>query len=299
METRHIRTFVAAAEASGFTEAAKQIGVTQAAVSQQIAALEKQLGVRLFERTHRAVQLTDAGQRLLQYAGQILQLIDEAVRDLSGIEEVATARLHVASSTVPAEYILPQLLHELRVRVPNLQTRVSISDSRGATHAVENGDADAALIGELPTTNRLKCQRIGRDELILVVAPSHPWAGRSSVSLKQLCGESFVVRETGSGTRRCLESSLVEAGLSLDDLSVELEVNSNEAIRSAVQQGNGVAFLSKLAVSEDCSAKRLVPVKVQGLKTSRSFYAVTRKQNVTTPAVQAFLALAADAFKKT
>ncbi|MDA1018531.1 MAG: selenium metabolism-associated LysR family transcriptional regulator [Planctomycetota bacterium] len=298
METRHLRTFVAAAEASGFTEAAKQLGVTQAAVSQQMAALEKQLGVRLFERAHRAVQLTDDGRRLLEHARRILELIEAAVRELSGSGDTQQAtRLHIASSTIPAEYFLPSLLHELRIRVPNIQTRVSISDSCEATSAVESGDADAALVGELPLDDRLTSQCIGHDELLLVVAPSHRWAGRSSVALKQLRGESFIVRESGSGTRRCLERSLADVGISLDELTVELEVNSNEAIRAAVQQGNGVAFLSERAVSVDCSEKRLATVQVRGLKTSRSFYVVTRKQAVTAPALREFLDLASRIFK--
>src|SRR5260370_1201398 len=137
----HLDTFARAAELSSFTGAARDLGLTQAAVSQRIQALEQALGVQLFARQSGHVLLTDAGRRLYDYAQRILELQREAVADITGRTAPLTGELALAASSVPGEHLLPDLLAVFRERHPHVQVRVSVSDSRDASHLVEQGQA--------------------------------------------------------------------------------------------------------------------------------------------------------------
>jgi DNA-binding transcriptional LysR family regulator len=138
---------------------------------------------------------------------------------------------------------------------------------------------------------KLTSQLIGDDALVLIVAPSHPLAGKKKVSLRQLSAEPLIVREPGSGTRRCVEQVLEAAGVSPGKLNIVMEINSNEAIRAAVSRGLGGAFQSRRAVEADIASGRFVPVTVTGLRPVRQLYLVTDPKRLPSAAMRAFLAL--------
>lgn len=297
MELRHLKTFAAAAELQSFTRAAEVLGLTQAAVSQHVAALEKELKVALFDRSGRSAKTTEAGRRLYEYARRILDLLEEARRTVSQLPagEVA-GEMRIAASTVPAETLLPDLLMEFRRRCPRVREELAVSDSSEATAAVEAGRVDLGFVGELPRSSRLSSRPVARDELVLVVGPGHALAERKRrrLSLKQLAEHPLLVREPGSGSRRCVEHALDAAGLPPDRLSVAMEINSNDAIRAAVERGVGAAFLSLAAVRRDVEQGRLVQLTVEGLDAHRQLYLLTDPRRIPSPAVRAFLAFLDD-----
>jgi DNA-binding transcriptional LysR family regulator len=289
MEIRHLQTFAAAARHASFTRAGRSLGITQAAVSQHIAALEKELAVRLFDRIKRSVVLTPAGERLNEYALKIIDLHDAAMRALRGADGVLSGSLRIAASTVPAEVLLPELLAKFRQKHPHVRETVHIADSAAATRAVETGEADLGIVGEKPPGKTLAVRPIGHDELVLVVAATHPIAARRRISAAQLRGLPLVIREPGSGSRRCLERALADLGVSLRDLSVTMEMNSNESIRQAATRGLAAAFLSRATIKTELASGKLVQIAVTGLHAARELYLISNPKHPPTAAAKAFL----------
>ena len=290
MELRHLRTFIVAAQLESFTKASQSLGMTQGAVSQQVAALEKQLEASLFERVGRVVKLTDQGRQLDDYARKIVDLVDQAERAIRNESAAINGTLRIATSTVPAESLLPELLAEFRQMYPDVNEAVSVSDSAEATQAVENGDADVGFIGELPQQSPLTAKPIADDELAMIVAPSHRYVEKGSIAINELRTEPMIIREPGSASRHCVEKGLEARGIRLTELTIGIEMNSNEAIRVAVQRGAGIGFLSKRAIANDVAGGTLAIVKVRGLKLQRKLYVITDKQRVASSPLREFLA---------
>jgi LysR family transcriptional regulator, low CO2-responsive transcriptional regulator len=270
----HLETFAEAAESGSFTAAARALGLTQAAVSQRIQALEQLLGVPLFERHGGRVLLTEAGRRLHEYAQRILALHREALQELTGKRAPLTGELSLAASSVPGEHLLPDLLARFRERQPHVQVRATVTDTREVLHRVEQGEAHLGLVGGKEDNPHLEFRCFACDRLLLVVPPGHPWGRRKRVTLDQLCEQPLILREAGSGSRWCLERALAQAGKSLGELRVALELGSNDAIKEAVLRGLGLAVLSSHAVGPEVEAGKLHALQVAGLPLVRQMFAV-------------------------
>ena len=287
-ELPHLSTFVRAAEEGSFTAAAAALGITQAAVSQRTAVLEGELRVSLFDRRAGRIALTEAGQRLYQYARQILDLHEQARRDLGDFHPAVSGDLSIAASSIPGECFLPALLSAFHAEHPQVHVRATVSDSGSVIKDVEKGRASLGLIGQEAEKSALETRSIGRDSLVLIVPAGYPWAARKSISLKALSGQPLIIRELGSGSRSALEKSLERAGTSLADMNVSLELGSNAAIKDAVKRGLGVAFLSRFTVERELDAKELRAVAVRGLCLTRNFYLVYHRRRPLTPAASVF-----------
>jgi DNA-binding transcriptional LysR family regulator len=247
----HLETFALAAELGSFTAAARGLGLTQAAVSQRVAALEADLGVPLFSRQGGRVLLTDAGRRLHPLASRIKELHRQARAEVTGREAPLRGELSLAASSVPGEHLLPGLLAAYRQKHPHVQVRVKITDSSDVLAQVERGETHLGLVGRKGDSPHLDYRCFACDTLALVVPAAHRWARRKRVSLEELGGEPLILREAGSGSRWCLEQALARAGKSPADLRVALELGSSEAIKEAVQRGMGLAVLSTRAVEKE------------------------------------------------
>ena len=289
MDFRHLHTFVAVAEGRSFTRAAQSLSITQAAVSQHIAALEKTLDARLFDRGGRCAVLTPAGQRLHEYARRILDLVDSARQELGGEATEIRGTLKIAASTVPSQGLLPRLLASFRESFPLVHELVLVSDSAQAIRAVQSAEADCGLVGALPHGTQLHATAIADDELVLVVGPDHPLADVKAVSVNDLCGEPIITREAGSGSRHCVERALQTAGVSPDGLSATMEMNSNDAIRAAVEQGLAAAFLSRATIERDLVDGRLVTIDVEGVQATRKLYLITDPRRTASLPTRSFL----------
>lgn len=276
----HLETFSKAAELSNFTEAARALKLTQAAVSQRVHALERSIGKPLFRRRGGRVLLTEAGQRLYDYAQRILDLHREARRKISGKEPPVAGELLLAASSVPGEHLLPALLSIFGKKHPNIQVRATVSDSMTAVTQVERGQVSLGLVGRKTDNPHLEFKYFASDKMVLVVPKGHVLSGRKKVTLKQLGGYPLVLREAGSGLRHCFERSLEQAGKSLADLRIALELGSNEAINEAVLRGIGVALLSTYAVQKELQAGRLLGLEVRDLHCDRDMYVVQDRRRV-------------------
>jgi DNA-binding transcriptional LysR family regulator len=288
-ELPHLATFARAAERGSFTDAAADLGVTQAAVSQRIAALERELRIPLFHRRAGRIALTEAGERLYELARQILDLHEEARRGLGGLLPSIAGELPIAASSVPAECYLPALLSSFREKFPGVHVRASVSDSNSVAREVTRGLAALGLVGKRAERQGLEAEAIGTDTLALILPPGHRLAGRKSISLKVLAGEPLIIRERGSGTRCALRKGLERAGSSLDAMTITLELGSNSAIKDAVRRGLGASFVSRPTVERELASGELVSVRVRGLVLTRDLYAIYHRRRPLSPAASAFL----------
>ncbi len=287
----NLETFAKAAELSSFTAAGRALGLTQAAVSQRIAALEQDLGVTLFRRQGGRVLLTDAGRRLHSFAQRILDLHRQAREEVSGQPVPLTGELSLAASSVPGEHLLPGLLDAFRRKHPHVQVRASAADSEAVLGQVEHGLAHLGLVGKKGDSPHLEYRCFACDTLALVVPAGHPWGRRAGVSLEEMCGQSLVLREAGSGSRWCLEQALAKAERSLRDVRIALELGSNEAIKEAVLRGMGLAVLSTHAVAKEVQAGRLHALPVSGLPLVREMFVVWDRRRVLPAPARLFLDL--------
>lgn len=287
----YLETFVRAAELGSFTAAARALGITQAAVSQRMQLLERTVGARLFRRQQGRVGLTEAGQRLHRYAQRLLALEQEARAAVAGAQEAPAGELILAASSIPGEYLLPELLARFQARYPHIHVRATVADTQWVLRQVERGQAPLGLVGGKILNPHLEYRHFATDRLVLVVPANHPWSGRRQVSLAELARQPLIVREVGSGSRRCLEEALARAGKSLEDLHSILELGSNETIKEAVQRGLGLAILSDYAVRQEVEAGKLHAMPVAGLRLRRRLYAVRDRRRPLALAARLFLDL--------
>ncbi len=276
----YLDTFSKAAELSSFTGAARVLRLSQAAVSLRIQAIEKRLGKSLFQRKGGRVMLTEAGQRLYEYAQRILDLHRAAQRDITGHETPVAGELFLAASSIPGEHILPALLSAFRKKHPHIRVHAPVSDSKTAIGQVERGEASLGLVGRKAESQHLEFRFLARDQIVLVVPPGHALGKRKKVLVKQLARYPLVLREVGSGLRHCFEKSLEKVGRTLADLQVVMELGSNEAIKEAVLRGVGVAVLSTFAVQKEIKAGQLKGLTVKDLNCDRDMFLVQDRRRV-------------------
>ena len=276
----YLATFSKAAELSSFTGAAKALRLTQASVSQRVQALERTLGAPLFNRQGGRVMLTEAGQRLYDYAQRILDLHRQARRDITGREPPLGGELSLAASSIPGEHLLPSLLALFGKMYPHIRVRATVGDSMAVMAQVERGEVNLGLVGRKTDNPHLDFRYLANDRMVLVVPPGHALSRRKTLSVRQLPRHPVVLREVGSGLRHCFEKSLDKAGLSLANLRVALELGSNEAIKEAVLRGVGVAILSTYAVHKEIGAGQLHALALSDLHCDRDMYVVQDRRRV-------------------
>jgi len=290
MDLRRLEIFVRVAEFGSFSRAAEALFLTQPTVSEHVRALEDELGVQLLDRLGRGAAPTPAGQLLLGYARKLLALAGEAQQAVDQFQGRVSGELIVGGSSIPGEYVLPSLIGAFRAKHPEIAVSLLIGDSRSVQGWVEAGRVEIGVVGVRPTGRSLESRQLMADELVVVVAPDHPWVGRSSVTVEDIRHEPLILRERGSGSRDTLERALGAVGLDFGAFRIVGEMGSTQAIKQAIRAGFGVSLISRRAVEEECRARLLGCVPVQDLDVSRAFHLVTHRERSRSPLAQAFLA---------
>lgn len=272
-----IETFLHVAENLSFSEAARVLHLTQPTVSHHIKKLETELGVSLFERRGSAVRLTEAGRLLLPWARRMMRDTIEMQEMMESIQKGIAGNLRIACSTTAGKYILPQLAARFSKRNPKIFVNILRCT---AGHLVENmlqGEADLGVISYEIQDPELELQEFFQDYISVIVPTDHPFVTKSSVRPEELVGEPIIMREETSGTRRVALSELAKHDISLEDLSVFMQVGNAEAIVRTVAAGYGISFVSKLAMSCPLERGHVVNVPVEGLNLSRKIYMVRKR----------------------
>lgn len=251
LENFRLTVFRAVAEQLSFRKAAEELYLTQPAVSLQIKALEEDLGVQLFDRTGSHIALTEAGTVLLRSAHRAKEVLTEAERDIAALSGEHAGRLALGASTTIAQYVLPRLLAEFRTLHPRVAVTLISGNTEEMVHAVENQTVALGLIEGPPRSRDVKVQPFLVDELVLIVPAAHEWAERGSIAAEELANAALLMRERGSGTRHVVEMALEHHGLRRGALHIAMEFDSTEGIKSAVEAGLGVGFISRWALAKD------------------------------------------------
>jgi DNA-binding transcriptional LysR family regulator len=273
LENFRLKVFRAVAEHLNFRKAAEQLFLTQPAVTLQIKALENDLGVRLFDRAASGVLLTRQGSALLGYADKIAALVAEAEREICGDDATVSGELPLGVSTTIAQYVLPRLLGAFLAEYPRVQFSLHSGNTREIVRLLVDGKVSVGLI-EGPTRERgVRTEPFMEDELVLIT----PWDFEfDHLSRSQFLDSSLLMREQGSGSRRVVETALEKADFKLKSFKKVMDLDSTEAIKSAVEAGLGVGFVSRWAISKELELGSLKVTQINGIRAARQFTMISR-----------------------
>jgi LysR family transcriptional regulator, transcriptional activator of the cysJI operon len=289
MDTRQLAAFCAVVERKSFSQAAERLGVTQPAVSLQIRSLEQRFGRQLLDRSGRRVEPTEAGLRLYASAQRLLALEENLLEELSEDEEGGLiGTLELGASTGPGGTVVPLLLCEFQEQHPQLRVRLTVSDTQTLVDRVADRELELGIVG---AGRGVTFEPFFRDEVVLACPPKHRFAGKT-ISLDELKSEPLIVMQEGAGVRQVIEDELRKAGTRLRDLDVRLELGLQESARSAVLDGHGITFISRLAVEADLAAGRVATARVRGLDPVREIFLARPVGRTETRAARAFVAYA-------
>ncbi len=272
LENFRLVVFRAVAELLSFRKAAEELYLTQPAVSLQIKALEEDLGVQLFDRTGSRIALTPAGKMLLHYAEQVSALLTRAEQEVSTLSGEHAGHLALGASTTIAQYVLPRLLSEFRREYPRVQPTLISGNTERIVSAVVQQQIALGFIEGPAHSRDVKTEPFLVDELVLIVPAAHEWAERASVACAEITGTPLLMRERGSGTRRVIEIALERQHVKRAALQIVMELDSVEAIKSAVEAGLGAGFVSRWAIAKDLRlGNSFKIVEIEGLRIRRDF----------------------------
>ncbi|MHB8148026.1 MAG: LysR family transcriptional regulator [Vulcanimicrobiaceae bacterium] len=270
-----------------FTKAAKSLGITQPAVSQQLAALQRSLGIRLVETERSRPRLTQAGRFVASRAERIGEQIDALIREVKEYAHAERGELHVAATLTIGTYVLPGMLRAFCASRPEVTPNIEIVNTSTVAARVLAGEVAIGLIEGAVSDSDINVQRFGGDRLVLIVPPhGHPLSDATSIVANALAEYAFVSRETGSGTRDHGYEMVQRRGIKPE---IALELPNGEAIVCAVEAGWGVAILSELAVERAIAVGSVHPVAIEDLALDRDFCIVTAHERALAPVAHEFL----------
>jgi DNA-binding transcriptional LysR family regulator len=276
MENFRIKLFRAVAEQQSFRKASEHLNLSQPAVSQNIHALEEELGVRLFDRSGNRVRLTQAGTVLLRYARRSAQLAHETLDALAKTAGEPRGELRLGASTTVAQYILPRMLGAFQKQYPQIALSVTSANTEHVIDLLLQGRIAMGIIEGPASSRELRKRRFLEDRMVLIVPRGHPWAGVREVPIDALKDVPLLMREPGSGSRRVVELALKRMGLKLGQLNIAMDLDSTEAIVSGVEAGLGVGFVSQWAIGKEVRLGTLKPLRVAGLEIVRDLTLIQR-----------------------
>ena len=289
MDTRQLAAFCAVVERKSFSEAAERLGVTQPAVSQQIRSLEERFGQQLVDRSGRRVEPTEAGNRLYRSAQRLLALERQLLEEVAGdAESPLRGQLAIGASTGPGGTVVPVLLCEFAEANPEVTVDLTISDTQTIVDRVARRELELGIVGATPRNRSVGYEPFFRDEVVLVCPPDHDFAGKT-VSLDDLRGERLIAMQEGAGVRQVIDDELREKGMRLRDLDVRLELGLQESVKSAVEAGHGITFISRTAVEPELARGTLAAARVRGLEPSREISIVRASGRVSTRVADSFV----------
>lgn len=288
----HLRLFVAVVEEGGVLPAARAMNLSQPGVSRAIHDLEKQLGLDLFERTSRRLELTEAGREVYDQARAVFVAergVADVVQDLKGLRR---GILRIGASTTIATYVLPASIAEFTRRHPHVELRLSAVHTRVLVDMLHRYELDVALAEAPVTDDAIAVSPWRVDEMVAIAGAHHRLAGKKRIPTSELDKELIILRERESGTRDIVVRALREAGVSVRR---SMSVDGTEVIKQVVAEGMGVAIVSRFAIVDQLARKRLVVLDVPALKITRPFNRLSLRQRKPSLLASAFLALITEA----
>ena len=277
MNLKQLEAFVQVAEFKSFSQAAKKLFLTQPTISAHIASLEKELNVRLFIRNTKDVSLSESGERLYKYAHQIVDIEERIEQEFSNSTQ-HKKRITIAASTVPAQYLLPQILAIFGDKYPDEQMQLLELDSAKVIQLVAEHEVEVGFTGTVLDEKHCKYLPFYEDELVIITPNNETYQKLRTEKLsKWLLNEKFIMREEGSGTRTEAESKLEISGIAINQLNVVASIANQETIKRSVAKGMGISIISKLAVEEEIQSGKLCAITFSDTDNKRNLNLVYNK----------------------
>lgn len=285
---KELQIFLAAAENGSFSEAGRQMHLSQSAVSQMVNSLERQFGTILFDRSGRSIRLTETGQALLPMVREILAAANNLEETMLSMQQDVAGQMIIGCSTTSGKYLLPLLIANFRKSFPKVRIDVHVASRQSVINKLVEGYYGLGVSSKKIDHADLEYQDFFTDEIVLVVANNHPWARFPKVYPDDLADEPIILREESAGTLDVLYQGLRQHDISPDMLKVAMVLGNAEAIAMAVEEGIGIAFVSRLAAARSLADGRLVEVEVVGMKLSRKIFMARNLRLPASRAQQAF-----------
>lgn len=300
MNLKQLEAFVQVAEGGSFSKAAKALFLTQPTVSAHISSLEKEFGVRLFVRNTKEVALSESGQVLYKYARQIVDLEDRIEEHFHVGENSGSHSITIAASTIPAQYLVPQILKTFKEQYPEEQIKLLETDSAGVVSQIIDQTAEVGFTGTV--LEKKHCQYIPfyKDKLVIVTPNTEKYrtiAREQEGDISWLMNEPLILREEGSGTRKEAERQLKKAGILYSKLNIIASIDNQEAIKRSVRQEMGVSVLSQLATIDEVKDGHLLTFHIPYSDEGRDINVVYNKNKALTRSAEHFIKTVRDIYR--
>lgn len=283
-----LKTFMAVVKYGSFTRAARELNHTQPAVSGHVASLEKELGAKLFVRTGKNIVLTDEGRVLSRAGEEVLARLDALGKELADLKELRGGTITLGASKIVGVYVLTKLLMRFREKFPEIEIQLRIHSAHTVIEQLDENAYDLAIVAEgIPVTSRnVSFKVIGEEPLVIVAPPEHPLARRGTITVTEACREPFILSGSETASARSLRRPLEDLGIQLRST---VEMDDAGAIKHAVEEGAGLAVLTRCVVERELREGRLVELQMENWRPSRRLLMLWRDDRPFSRNTEAFI----------
>jgi DNA-binding transcriptional LysR family regulator len=289
LEFKLLEAYIRVYELRSFSRAAEEMFLSQPSISAYISMLEKDLQTQLIFRSTKEFVPTKSGDLLYEHAKDILALRDRTIASIKSLSDATVGSIDILASSVPAQYILPEILGAYRKRCPDVVFNMEQADTADVVKGIAMHKGEIGFVGAMIDNPKCVFENFVSEKLILIAPNETRFQKIKSTDIPQLLREEyFVIREIGSGTRLEYEGYLRQIGVDPSELKVSVCLNNTQSIIHAVASGLGVSFVSELAARPFIKQKAVIPIDADGIP-SRNIYIVLKKDCQAMPAADAFL----------
>lgn len=281
---RQIRIFISAAKHASFSRAAEELHITAPAVSLQIKEMEEDIGVSLFTRENRKVELTSAGEYFLLYARRLSSTLNEANTMMERFRGTQFRHLKIGVVST-AKYFIPHMLLEFKKDFPNLRIKIEVRNRQQLVELLRGSEIDIAIMGLPPKEIDTRVEPFANHPHVFVASPSNPLVGKTNIAPDALIKHEMISREPGSGTRLIMEKFFAEHHIAP---IVSMEMSSNETIKQAVMANLGVSFVSLHTVGDEVASGKIAILDIQDTPIIRTWHVVALNKRNASQAAEAF-----------
>jgi DNA-binding transcriptional LysR family regulator len=289
MNLHQLHVFYEVAAARSFTAAAAALHLTQPAATWQVRRLEETYGLKLLDRVGKRISLTEEGKVLFDFAGRMLRLAQETEEALADLRGLPLGTLRIDATYIFGDYYLPALLEALHHRHPGISFQIGIGNSSQVIENTLTQKNDIGICAQDPAHPKLEAREVLTDLLVGVVGPTHLFARRRAIALRELRGQPLILREKGSSPRRIIDEILDQHGVAPN---VIMESASTSTIKHFVARGVGMAILSQQVVKKELQDGSLRRVLFTDAEIAYHFYLIRHKDRWVSRALNAFVELA-------
>ncbi len=286
MHLNQLWVFYHVAKHKSFSQAAEALFLSQPSVSNQVKLLEDAFGLKLFERSGRTIEMTNAGGSLYSYAERIFSLVQEAESVIEEIKGMKAGGIRISVSNTLGAYYLPDIIDLFRKKYPRVEIQMDVGYTENVVESILAFKSDLGMIGRSVTHPNIVVTPLWEEELVLIVPPDHPFARSRTIGISRLQDQPFIMSEKGSGVRGITEELLSGKGPSP---RVVMELGENEAIKRAVASGLGITLISATVAKRELDAGVLRAVRLSGARIMRQFSIIHHKDKYLSHLIRAFM----------